>query len=69
MIKSLQQLFRTKSLSMMISDSENKDHQLKKVLGPVDLIILGIGVIIGAGIFTTIGSATAGDWQGGGPWR
>jgi APA family basic amino acid/polyamine antiporter len=45
----------------MLSESDNPLHSLKKVLGPFDLILLGIGVIIGAGIFATVGTAAAGD--------
>ncbi len=54
-------LFKIKKLSAIIKDSENPDKKLKKVLGAFDLIILGIGVIIGAGIFATVGTAAAGD--------
>ena len=34
---------------------------LKRVLGPANLVALGVGAIIGTGIFATIGSASAGD--------
>jgi len=54
-------LIRTKDLRSILSESDNPLHGLKKVLGPVDLILLGIGVIIGAGIFATVGTAAAGD--------
>lgn len=57
----LNQLLRTKNLDQIISDAENTDHGLKKVLGAGDLILLGIGAIIGAGIFTTVGTAAVGD--------
>src|SRR5512132_1372861 len=55
------QLFRTKSLDELVSETQEEGHQLKKVLGPGNLIALGIGAIIGAGIFATIGTAAAGD--------
>jgi basic amino acid/polyamine antiporter, APA family len=55
------ELFKVKKLSAIIKESENPDKKLKKVLGAFDLIILGIGVIIGAGIFATVGTAAAGD--------
>ena len=55
------QLLRTKNLNSILSESDNPLHGLKKVLGPFDLILLGIGVIIGAGIFATVGTAAAGD--------
>lgn len=57
----LRQLFETKSLDRILKDSERSDHKLKRVLGPVDLIALGIGAIIGSGIFATVGTAVAGD--------
>src|SRR5207248_9326123 len=41
--------------------TQEEGHQLKKVLGPMNLVALGIGAIIGAGIFATIGTAAAGD--------
>jgi APA family basic amino acid/polyamine antiporter len=57
----LRQLFRTKSLDVLVGETHEPGHELKKVLGPWNLITLGIGAIIGTGIFATIGSATAGD--------
>ncbi len=54
-------ILRTKNLNSMLSESDNPIHGLKKVLGPFDLILLGVGVIIGAGIFATVGTAAAGD--------
>jgi len=54
-------LFRTKSLDQCLNDSEEPEYQLKRVLGPFQLILFGIGAIIGAGIFATIGTAAAGD--------
>jgi len=55
------QLFRTKSLDVLVSEAEVPQHQLKRTLGAFDVIMLGIGAIVGAGIFATIGTATAGD--------
>lgn len=55
------QLFRTKSLVVLVSEAEVPQHQLKRTLGAFDVIMLGIGAIVGAGIFATIGTATAGD--------
>ncbi|HET9795645.1 MAG TPA: amino acid permease [Thermoanaerobaculia bacterium] len=57
----MNQLFRTKSLDDLVAETQEEGHQLKKALGPVNLIALGIGAIIGAGIFATIGTAAAGD--------
>jgi APA family basic amino acid/polyamine antiporter len=66
---SLTHLFRTKSLDDLVAETQEEGHQLKKVLGPWNLVALGIGAIIGAGIFATIGTAAAGDAQrpGAGP--
>jgi basic amino acid/polyamine antiporter, APA family len=55
------QLFRTKSIDKLISDSENPDKQLKKTLGWLSLTSLGIGAVIGSGIFTVVGTAIAGQ--------
>src|SRR6202453_2593946 len=55
------QLFRTKNIDRLISDSENPDKQLKKSLGWLSLTSLGIGAVIGSGIFTIIGTAIAGQ--------
>ncbi len=55
------QLFSTKSIDKLISDSERPEHRLKKTLGPWSLTALGIGAVIGSGIFTVIGTAMAGQ--------
>ncbi|HKO01707.1 MAG TPA: amino acid permease, partial [Thermoanaerobaculia bacterium] len=55
------QLLRTKSLDDLVAETHQEGHQLKKVLGPWNLVALGVGAIIGAGIFATIGTAAAGD--------
>ena len=54
-------LFRTKNLDTMVADSRAPGG-LKKVLGPIDLILMGIGAIVGTGIFvlTGTGAVTAG---------
>ena len=57
----LKQLFRTKSLDALVHEGEEPAHQLKRALGAFDVVMLGIGAIIGAGIFATIGTAAAGD--------
>ncbi len=54
-------LFRIKSLDRILQDSEKGEYRLNRVLGPVQLTLFGIGAIIGAGIFATIGTAAAGD--------
>jgi APA family basic amino acid/polyamine antiporter len=55
------QLFATKSIDKLISDSELPEHCLKKTLGPWSLTALGIGAVIGSGIFTVIGTAISGE--------
>jgi APA family basic amino acid/polyamine antiporter len=55
------QLFRTKNIDKLISDSENPEKRLKKSLGWLSLTSLGIGAVIGSGIFTVIGTAIAGQ--------
>ena len=55
------QIFARKSIDKLISDSERPEHALKKTLGPVSLTALGIGAVIGSGIFTVIGTAIAGQ--------
>ncbi len=42
-------------------ESEDPNKQLKRSLGAFDVVLLGIGAIVGAGIFATIGTAAAGD--------
>ncbi|MBF0483352.1 MAG: amino acid permease [Candidatus Omnitrophica bacterium] len=54
-------LFKLKDLSAILADAQHSENHLKKVLGPLELILLGVGVIIGAGIFATVGTAVAGD--------
>src|SRR4029434_5630557 len=50
------QFFATKSLEGLLADMES-DNRLKRALGPVNLTALGIGAVIGAGIFVATGAA------------
>jgi len=52
-------LFVKKPISQIIAASEGGEHQLKRTLGPLSLISLGIGAIIGAGLFSLTGIAAA----------
>lgn len=52
-------LFATKPLSRIMAESEGGEHSLKRTLGSVQLVALGIGAIIGAGIFTLTGVAAS----------
>jgi APA family basic amino acid/polyamine antiporter len=57
------QLFRRKPIADLAADS---DGSLKRVLGAGDLVMLAIGAVIGAGIFSSIGTAAAGEVLPGG---
>jgi APA family basic amino acid/polyamine antiporter len=50
------QLFRTKPLSMLLEEMKG-ENRLRRVLGPVQLTALGVGAIIGTGIFILTGVA------------
>src|SRR5574341_1140675 len=50
------QLFAKKSLKILLDEMAG-EHRLKRVLGPVTLTALGIGAVIGAGIFVATGAA------------
>ncbi len=51
-------LFATKSLEMLHAEAEG-DNRLRRILGPVGLTSLGVGAIIGAGIFVMTGEVAA----------
>lgn len=55
------QYFRTKSIDKLITEAEAPEHRLRKSLGPWSLAALGIGAIVGAGIFILTGTAAAGE--------
>jgi APA family basic amino acid/polyamine antiporter len=53
-------LFRTKSIELLLADSrETGEGSLKRTLGPWALVALGIGAIIGAGLFVRTAAAIA----------
>ncbi len=52
-------LFVRKPINRIVEESEDGEHSLKKTLGPKSLIALGIGAIIGAGLFSLTGIAAA----------
>lgn len=56
------QLFCCKSIDQLIADAEHPERRLKKSLGWVSLTALGIGAIIGSGIFVLTGTAAAGEY-------
>src|SRR5262245_44899467 len=52
------QLFTKKPLSVLLAEAEGEGvHRLRRALGPIALTSLGIGAIIGTGIFVLIGKA------------
>jgi APA family basic amino acid/polyamine antiporter len=52
-------LFATKSVDKIIAESEGGTHHLRRTLGAGNLVALGIGAIIGAGLFSLTGIAAA----------
>ena len=56
----LRGLFQTKSVDDLLASSGETHASLSRTLGPWSITLLGIGAIIGTGIFSTIGSAAAG---------
>jgi basic amino acid/polyamine antiporter, APA family len=58
--KAMNKLFLTKPLDKLLVEARAEgQHGLKRVLGPLNLIALGIGAVIGAGIFVITGTAAA----------
>ncbi|WDF54519.1 amino acid permease [Mucilaginibacter sp. KACC 22063] len=54
-------LFIKKSINQLLAASAESDKSLKRTLGPVALIALGIGAIIGAGLFVRTAAAAGGN--------
>src|SRR6202790_3460147 len=52
------QLFATKSLELLHAEAAG-ENRLRRILGPINLTSLGVGAIIGAGIFVMTGGVTA----------
>jgi len=48
-------LFRTKSIEQSLRDTEAPEHRLRRRLSALDLVVFGVGVIIGTGIFVLTG--------------
>jgi len=55
------QLLRTKSIDRLIARAQSPEGRLRKSLGPWSLTALGVGAIIGSGIFILTGTAAAGE--------
>ncbi|BAG83884.1 MAG: amino acid permease [Candidatus Azobacteroides pseudotrichonymphae] len=57
-------IFKTKPISVLLSEAKQEgENTLKKTFGPFSLIALGLGAIIGAGLFSIVGIA-AGNYAG-----
>jgi APA family basic amino acid/polyamine antiporter len=52
-------LWKRKSLTTLLADTSDDSHALRRTLGPLSLIALGIGAIIGAGLFVRTANAAA----------
>ena len=52
-------LLSTKPLDVILRETEETSHGLKRSLGPINLTTLGVGAVIGAGIFVLTGQAAA----------
>ncbi len=57
----MSQLLRTKSIDALIASSQEPGNRLSRTLGPWSLVALGIGAVIGSGIFILTGTAAAGE--------
>ena len=50
-------IFATKPVDRLVEDTHEKEHELRRAVGALDLTALGLGAIIGTGIFVIIGEA------------
>ena len=57
----MNQLFQTKSIERLIEQADEPEHRLKRLLGPRSLIGLGLGAVIGTGVWVLTGTAAAGE--------
>ncbi|MCX5786162.1 MAG: amino acid permease [Elusimicrobia bacterium] len=57
-------LFKVKSVDEIMAESHEHGHKLVRVLGAFDVTMIGIGAIIGAGIFAMVGEAAVGASSG-----
>jgi APA family basic amino acid/polyamine antiporter len=53
----VRELLRTKTVEQSIEDTDAPGRKLRRELGPIDLIVFGVGVIVGTGIFVLTGKA------------
>ena len=57
----LRGIFRTKNLDDILAAAGGPQFALRRTLGAFNVTLIGIGAIIGAGIFATVGTAAAGE--------
>lgn len=50
-------LFRKKTIEQLLNEEKGRSNNLRKILTVRDLTFMGIAAVVGAGIFSTIGSA------------
>lgn len=60
----MKSLFHRKTVDTILRESETNGQKLNRVLGGFDVTMIGIGAIIGAGIFTMVGEAAVGASSG-----
>ena len=65
----LKGIFRTKNLDDILAALGDEKHSLKRTLGAFNVTLIGVGAIVGAGIFATVGTAASGTAEraGAGP--
>src|SRR5437016_1602343 len=63
------QILRTKSPDRLMAEAAAPERQLKRALSAFDLTCIGIGAIIGAGIFALAGTAAAGEQTEASIWK
>jgi len=63
------QLFRKKNPDRLMAEAAAPERQMKRALGPFALTCIGIGAIIGTGIFALAGTAAAGEQLAGSIWK
>src|SRR5579859_7005209 len=55
----MRSLLRVKPVDVILKQSDNQEQGLKRTLGPISITLLGIGAIVGTGIFVLTGVAAA----------
>src|SRR4029077_19868811 len=63
------QFLRKKSPEHLLAEAAAPDRQMKRALGPFALTCIGIGAIIGTGIFALAGTAAAGEQLAASIWK